>query len=106
MWPTFLSSWARRIKDDQSTTPGIQAKASLHFCQNLGRPVPKATNFAERGKQGKTKCVVDVTAAIASAGIAATLITISALIRFCNDFFLDLMCIMTCMGGEALPCLG
>lgn len=53
------------------------AQAAVHSAmavQDCG-----ATNFAERGKQGKAKCAVDVTAAIASAGIAASLITISTI---------------------------
>ncbi|CAJ1453815.1 unnamed protein product [Effrenium voratum] len=36
-------------------------------------------NFDAKGNQGKTKCAIDVTAAIASAGIAASLITISVI---------------------------
>lgn len=36
-------------------------------------------NFMDKGQAGKNKCAVDITAAIASAGIAASLITISVI---------------------------
>lgn len=36
-------------------------------------------NFQDKGQAGKNKCAVDITAAIASAGIAASLITISVI---------------------------
>lgn len=35
-----------------------------------------------KGQAGKNKCAIDITAAIASAGIAASLITISAMALF------------------------
>lgn len=38
-------------------------------------------NFQSNGQAGKDKCAVDITAAIAAAGIAASLITISATAR-------------------------
>ena len=41
-------------------------------------------NFQDKGQAGKNKCAVDITAAIASAGIAASLITISALALNCG----------------------
>lgn len=39
-------------------------------------------NFMAKGQAGKNKCAIDITAAIASAGIAASLITISAMAFF------------------------
>ena len=41
-----------------------------------------------KGQAGKNKCAIDITAAIASAGIAASLITISAMAFFKLPFVL------------------
>ena len=51
----------------------------VHFLVLHG--TSKVENFQDKGQAGKNKCAVDITAAIASAGIAASLITISALAR-------------------------
>lgn len=57
----------------------------------------KVENFQDKGQAGKNKCAVDITAAIASAGIAASLITISALARCYR-------CYQHCSGGNPMDC--
>ncbi|CAE7223448.1 unnamed protein product [Symbiodinium natans] len=76
-------------KDTERTWKKVQcgfdlSKAVARFAQ-MGTLIALSTkdcgahNFEVNGHQGKTKCTIDVTGAIASAGIASSMITLSVI---------------------------
>jgi len=80
---------AHKKKETEKTWKHVQcgfdlSKAVARLAQ-LGTLVAMSTkdcgayNFEVNGHQGKTKCAIDVTGAIASAGIAASMITLSVI---------------------------